>query len=74
VSLIAWSVAAVLVMWAAVSDAPAVAFDAVWLFAASAFLSTASLLVAMMPGSETAEEAGPALRPNTSVETDRVFD
>ena len=53
VSLITWSVAVVLVMWAAVVGTPAVALDTVWLLAVSALLSAASLLLAMVPGRAT---------------------
>lgn len=53
VSLITWSVAVVLVMWAAVAGTPAVALDTVWLLAVSALLSAASLLLAMVPGRAT---------------------
>jgi predicted ferric reductase len=74
VSLMAWSVAVLLVMRAAVSDAPVVALDAVWLLAASAFLSTVSLLFAMVLDRKMVEEAGPALRPATTVDTDRALD
>ena len=74
VSLMAWSVAVLLIMWAAVSDTPVVALDAIWLLAASAFLSTVSLLFAMVLDRKMVEEAGPALRPATTVDTDRALD
>ena len=74
VSLMAWSVAVLLVMRAAVSDAPVVALDAIWLLAASALLSTVSLLFAMVLDRKMVEEAGAALRPATTVDTDRALD
>jgi predicted ferric reductase len=74
VSLMTWSAAVLLVMRAAVFDAPVVALDAIWLLAASAFLSTVSLLFAMVLDRKTIEEAGAALRPATTVDTDRALD
>ena len=74
VSLIAWSVAVVLVMWAAVAGTPAVALDTVWLLVASALLSTASMIFATVLGRETVEDTGPALRATTTLDTDRALD
>lgn len=73
-SLIAWSVAVVLVMWSAVAGTPAVALDTVWLLAASALLSSASLLFAMALGRETVKDAGPDLRATMALHTDRALD
>jgi len=73
-SLIAWSVAVVLVMWSALADAPAVALQTVWLLAASALLSLASLLLAMGLGRETATDPGPDLRTTTSLDTEHALD
>jgi hypothetical protein len=73
-SLIAWSVAVVLVMWSAVARTPAVALDTVWLLAASALLSSASLLVAMGLDREPVTDAGPDLRPTMALDTDRAVD
>jgi hypothetical protein len=73
-SLIAWSVAVVLVMWSAVVGTPAVALDSVWLLAASALLSSASLLLAMGLGRETATDPGPGRPTTTFLDTDRALD
>jgi len=73
-SLIAWSVAVVLVMWSAVAGAPAVALDSVWLLAASALLSSASLLLAMGLGRETATDLGPRLPTTIFLDTDHALD
>lgn len=74
VSLIAWSVAVVLVMWSAMAGTPAVALDTVWLLAASALLSAASLLFAMLVGRETVEVAGLALQATTTRVADRALE
>lgn len=73
-SLVAWSVAVVLVMWSAVAGTPAVALDTVWLLAASALLSSASLLLAMGLDRETVTDAGPDLRATMTLDTDRAVD
>ena len=73
-SLIAWSAAVVLVMWSAVAEAPAVALDTVWLLAASALLSSASLLIAFGLGRQTVTDAGPGLRATMALDTDRALD
>jgi hypothetical protein len=73
-SLIAWAIAILLVMWSAVAEAPAVALDTVWLLAASALLSSASLLIAVGLGRQTVTDAGPDLRATMALDTDRVRD
>lgn len=73
-SLIACSVAVVLVMWSAVAGTPAVALDTVWLLVASALLSSASLLIAMGLGRQTVTDVGPDLRATMILDTDRAID
>lgn len=74
VGLIAWSVAVVLVMWAAVAGTAVVALDTVWLLAASALLSAALLLFAMALGCKTVDDARRDLRTATTLETRRALD
>jgi hypothetical protein len=73
-SLIAWSAAVVLVMWSAVAETPAVALDTVWLLAASALLSSASLLAGMGLDREPVTDAGRDLRATIALDTDRAVD
>jgi hypothetical protein len=73
-SLVAWSVAVVLVMWSAVAGTPAVALDSVWLLAASALLSSASLLMGIGLGREMATDPGPILPTTILLDTDHALD